>query len=268
MWGRLFNRRALRARVRPSTPPGAVIWAVGDIHGRLDLLEAILPEILADLERTAARRRTLVFLGDHIDRGPDSKGVIERLCRLKADAGVETHFLRGNHEDRMEAFLSDPALGPGWCDQGGRETLMSYGVTPPLLKTDHAAWAAASAALNAALSAEHRGFLESQAPCVSLGNYFFAHAGARPGVALAEQDAQDLMWVRQVFLDHPATFDQVIVHGHTPGETIHADHRRIGVDTGAYATGVLTALRLEDTAREVLQTATLGGAATLSRRPL
>lgn len=269
MLGRLFNRRAGRAPVaQPSTPAGTVIWAVGDIHGRLDLLEAIVPEILADLQRTAAPRRAVVFLGDHIDRGPDSKGVIDRLRRLKAETTIETHVLRGNHENHMEAFLTRPSLGPGWCDHGGRETLMSYGVTPPRLRTDQAAWAAASAALNAAVSAEHRAFLESQAPCVSIGDYFFAHAGARPGAPLADQNPQDLMGVRQVFLDHPDAFEQMIVHGHTPSAAVHADHRRIGLDTGAYATGVLTALRLENTAREILQTAVLGGEVILTRRPM
>jgi len=268
MIGKLFSRRpAAPAARRSSTPPGTVIWAVGDVHGRLDLLEPLVEAVVADLAASTPARKILVFLGDYIDRGPDSRGVIDLLVRLKGRAGIETHFLRGNHEDRMEAFLTQPDLGPGWCDYGGREALMSWGVTPPMLKTDTAAWVAACAALNAAVSDDQRAFLCDQESGLVIGDYFFAHAGARPGVALARQNPQDLMWMRGAFLDHPAPFEQVVVHGHTPSQTVHADHRRIGIDTGGYATGVLTALRLEDEAREVLQTS--GGARiALTRRPL
>ncbi len=235
-------------------PEGVVVWAIGDIHGRLDLLEPLLDVILPDLEHSKATRRCLVFLGDYIDRGPDSKGVIDRLCRLEDQQAFECHFLRGNHEDRMEAFLLDPEVGAGWCEYGGREALRSYRVSPPPMREDAEAWATASRELATTMPARHREFLARQELSVTIAPYFFAHAGARPGVRLDEQDANDLMWLRQPFLEHTAPFDQIVVHGHTPAEAVHADHRRIGIDTGAYATGVLTGLKLQGCTREVAQT--------------
>lgn len=269
MIGKLFQRRPAAPAVRrASTPAETVIWAVGDVHGRLDLLTPLVEAMLADLRAATAERRIIVFLGDYIDRGPNSRGVIDRLIALKAEPGIETHFLRGNHEDRMEAFMGQPDLGPGWCDYGGREALMSWGVTPPMLKTDDDGWVQACQALNAAVTDDQRAFLRDQESGLAIGDYFFAHAGAKPGVPLARQDPQDLMWVRGTFLDHPAPFEQVVVHGHTPSETVHADHRRIGIDTGGYATGVLTGLRLEGESREVLQTSGGGARVALTRRAL
>jgi serine/threonine protein phosphatase 1 len=269
MFAKLFNRRPSAAPRRPAAPPeDTVVWAVGDIHGRLDLLAPLVEAMIADLDRASARRKVMVFLGDYIDRGPDSKGVIDLLVGLRTRGMFELHFLRGNHEDRMEAFLADAAYGPGWCDYGGREALQSYGVTPPFDKTDDAAWTTAHETLNAAVDPAQRAFLDGQAYSVSIGDYFFAHAGAEPGVPLDAQDPQQLMWVRQSFLDHPAPFERMVVHGHTPTEAVHADHRRIGIDTGAYATGVLTGLRLEGETRELLQTAVSGGQVSLDRRPL
>ena len=269
MFSKLFKRRPLEPERRKATAPeGAVAWAVGDIHGRLDLLSPLVEVMIADLAASSASRKLLIFLGDYIDRGPDSKGVIDLLASLRSRGMFELHFLRGNHEDRMEAFLNDPDMGPGWCDYGGREALASYGVSPPFDKTDAAGWAAACEALNSAVDERQRAFLAAQEYSFSLGDYFFAHAGAEPGVPLDQQDPQQLMWVRHAFLNHPDPFERVVVHGHTPTETVHADDRRIGLDTGAYATGVLTALRLEGETRELLQTAATGSQVNLSRRPL
>lgn len=269
MFARLFNRRpAAPVPRRIATPADTVIWAVGDVHGRLDLLSPLVEALIADLDAAETSRKAVVFLGDYIDRGPDSKGVLDLLAGLKDRTGLELHFLRGNHEDRMEAFLADAAYGPGWCDYGGREALQSYGVTPPFDKTDTDGWDAACEDLNAGVSAEQRAFLAGQAYSVSIGDYFFAHAGAEPGLPLDQQDPQQLMWVRQSFLDHPVPFEKMVVHGHTPTEEVHADHRRIGIDTGAYATGILTGLRLEGEARELLQTSVAAGQVSLNRRPL
>ncbi|WP_395942760.1 metallophosphoesterase family protein [Brevundimonas sp.] len=269
MFAKLFTRRPVaRMRRRASTPEDTVAWAVGDIHGRIDLLAPLADAMIADLQASTARRKVLIFLGDYIDRGPDSKGVIDLLAGLRTRGMFELHFLRGNHEDRMEAFLTDPELGPGWCDYGGREALQSYGVNPPFDKTDAAGWAAACQAFNAAVDDHQRAFLAAQEYSFSLGDYFFAHAGAKPGVALDAQDPQQLMWVRQAFLNHPDPFDRVVIHGHTPTEAVHADDRRIGLDTGAYATGVLTALRLEGEDRQLMQTASAAGQVSLSRRSL
>lgn len=256
-------------RARPAcTPPGVVVWAVGDVHGRLDLLNPLLDAIEADAAISPAARKVVVMLGDYVDRGPDSRGVIDRLLRLPHGDGRERRFLRGNHEDRMEAFLSDPELGPGWCDYGGREALRSYGVTPPAMRGDADGWVEAARALNAALGPDHRAFLRDLEYSVEIGDYFFAHAGARPGVALADQSQQDLMWVRNAFLSDPRPFERVVVHGHTPEDVLIADHRRIGVDTGAYATGVLSAVRLEGTTRALIQTAVDGRAVSVRRTSL
>ena len=262
------RRRPKSADEGFSLPAGCVLWAVGDIHGRLDLLEPLLAEMLADLSRSAAERRILVFLGDYIDRGADSAGVIDRLCRLQDQPSLEAHFLRGNHEDRMEAFFDDPSVGPDWCDYGGREALRSYGVTAPTVRSDENGWIECAGAFRKTFPDRHRQFLASQDYSFSIGDYFFAHAGARPGVALADQSSDDLMWIRQDFLADPAVFEKMVVHGHTRSTTVETDHRRIGIDTGAYATGVLTGLRLEGRARSVLQTAKTDGEVTLTRSPL
>ena len=261
----LGRRKSSNAGPTASVPPGTLVWTVGDVHGRLDLLRPLLSAILEDFDRGAETRKVLIFLGDYVDRGPESKGVIDLLCRLADDGPVETIFLRGNHEDRMAAFLEDPGIGPTWCDYGGREALRSYGVTAPADRADKDAWAAASAEFNAAVSDRHRTFLRDLRFSVSVGDYFFVHAGARPGVPLDQQSRHDMMWIRQTFLDDGRAFEKIVVHGHTPTDDIQSDHRRIGLDTGAYATGVLTAVRLEGAERAALQTAMTGSGVELWR---
>jgi serine/threonine protein phosphatase 1 len=240
--------------VAASLPEGVVLFAIGDMHGRPDLLKLLLSAIVDEVD--AARpglRMIVVGLGDYIDRGPGSKEVVELLVQLRGMAGLETHFLRGNHEETLLNFLEDPMVGPDWSSFGGREALASYGIEAPA-RPDPTAWAAAQAAFIAALPPAHRAFFASLESCFSLGGYFFAHAGARPGVALEKQSEADLLWIRGPFLSSNKAFSQVVVHGHSPDVAAHADHRRIGIDTGAYATGVLTALRLEGTSRHLIQT--------------
>lgn len=266
MLSRLLPNRP--ARLASRTPTGCVIWAVGDIHGRSDLADRLIQAIRADLHGSEATRKVVVFLGDMIDRGLDSRGVLNQLSNLAADPGLEVRFVRGNHEDRMEAFLHDPEVGPGWCEYGGRATLASYGVPPPLPSADLSAWAAAAHALGEALPESHRELLASQENSVSIGDYFFAHAGAKPGVALPAQSPYDLMWIRQTFLEHAAPFEQVVVHGHTPAEAVHSDARRIGLDTGAYATNVLSAVRLEGEMRLVMQATGRAGRVGITTAPL
>lgn len=255
MLSKLLKRRtSVRAPESPAVPEGVIVWAVGDIHGRLDLLQPLVAAILADAEASVAERKVVIFLGDYVDRGPDSRGVIRFLADLPADRGVEWRFLKGNHEETMLDFLEDPTVGAQWCEYGGDATLASYGLKMPDLRHKPEAWAHVSADLDHKLTRAERAFLEALETSVTFGDYFFVHAGARPGVALDQQSEEDLLWIRRTFLDSEIEFDRVVVHGHTPTAEVHADRRRLGVDTKAYASGKLTAVRLEGRRVDYLQT--------------
>jgi serine/threonine protein phosphatase 1 len=258
MFGRLFKSSASRPA---EVPPDRVVWAIGDVHGRADLLAPLLETIEADAGPLPTH---LVMLGDYVDRGRDSRGALQLLCDLEARGRVQLTALRGNHEDRMLAFLTEPQIGPSWCDYGGRDALASYKVTSPAGRTDAEGWAETAQALADALPVSHRRLLNGLRSFAEHGDYFFAHAGARPGVPLAEQDAEDLMWIREPFLSDRKPFEKVVVHGHTPVDQPHVDARRINLDTGAYATGVLTALRLERDTRRFVQARAGGGTVRVS----
>lgn len=254
MISRLFKRKPqIRAPRTPTVPEGVVAWAVGDIHGRLDLLEPLVESIMADAAAHPAQRTLVIFLGDYIDRGPQSRGVIGYLGNLPDDQGLEWCFLKGNHEEAMLDFLDDPGAGPAWCEYGGGATLASFGLRPPQMKHRPEAWAHLSADLAHRVTPAERAFLENLELSVSVGDYFFSHAGARPGIGLDDQSARDLMWIRNSFLDSEVEFEKVVVHGHTPSIDAHCDHRRIGVDTKAYETGILTAVRLSGRERALVQ---------------
>lgn len=234
-------------------PDDTVVWAIGDVHGRRDLLHPLIDWILKDQSEWPNQRAVVIFLGDYIDRGPDSRGVIQLLACLPEDQGVEWRFLKGNHEETMLNFLEDPSVGARWCEYGGDATLRSYGLKPPNLKHKAEGWASLSADLRHKVSARERAFLETQELSITVGDYFFSHAGARPGEALDRQSPEDLMWIRRTFLNSEVEFERVVVHGHTPTAEVHADRRRIGIDTRAYESGVLTALRLNGHDRKIVQ---------------
>lgn len=242
----------------PAVPEGTVVWAVGDIHGRMDLLLPLVEAIAGDLHASHAARKVVVFLGDYIDRGPNSRDVVRLLAGLSQAQGVEWRFLKGNHEQAMLEFLEDPSTGARWCEYGGDSTLRSYGLKVPALAHRTEAWNRVAADLRHKVTPREMAFLEGLELSLSVGDYFFAHAGARPGVALDRQAAEDLLWIRRPFLDSPAAFERVVVHGHTPTATVHADRRRVGIDTKAYDSGVLTALRLEREDRTILQSVGAG----------
>jgi serine/threonine protein phosphatase 1 len=247
--------REAKAPARPdaAVPEGAVAYAIGDIHGCADLLAKLLEQIVSEAGERPEDGVSLVGLGDYVDRGADSKGVIDMLLGLSASDGVDCCFLRGNHDQLLLDFLEKPDVGPEWCDFGGRETLICYGAAPPHPRAATEEWAATRDLFRELLPAEHLSFLQDLKPSHQLGDYFFAHAGARPGVPLEEQRVEDLLWIRQPFLKHPDPFEKVVVHGHTPAVNPHLDGRRIGLDTGAYATGVLSAIRLENQDRRLVQ---------------
>jgi diadenosine tetraphosphatase ApaH/serine/threonine PP2A family protein phosphatase len=237
----------------PTLPEGQLLYAVGDIHGRLDLLESLLGLIERDAASRQADWRTLVFLGDYVDRGPDSRGVVERLIN-GLPPGFDTHFLKGNHEAILLDFLEDAWRLDHWLMNGGETTMRSYGVDTERLAHQGAAAEAWRQAFADLLPEPHLRFFRHLQLSVAFGDYLFVHAGVRPGVPLGAQSEADLIWIRGPFLSHAGPFDKIVVHGHTPGSEPVARHNRIGIDTGAVFTGRLTALRLEGDAQEFLQT--------------
>ncbi|MDG2520291.1 metallophosphoesterase family protein [Caulobacter segnis] len=225
---------------------GELVYAVGDIHGRYDLLKLLLEAIVADHRQSGSSQRpVLVFCGDYIDRGPQSAAVLEALVQLQRRTDVQLNALRGNHEQALLDFIDDPVRGAIWVAYGGSQTMVSYGLEPPAPQADAAAYRQARDALLGLMPAAHLRFLESLPLALELGDHYFVHAGVRPGVPLALQDSQDLLWIRKPFIDAKGPFEKVIVHGHSwvDAEPTVCDSR-IGLDTGAYATGVLTAVRL------------------------
>lgn len=230
-------------------PDGLRLYAVGDVHGRLDLLGEMARRIEADLGTLDGRRAETILLGDYVDRGPASAGVVDRLAR--GDWPTPLVALRGNHEDVLLRFLEDAATLDRWRRFGGLETLHSYGA-PIEAARRGAEFEATRAAFAAALPAAHRRFFETTALSATRGDYFFCHAGVRPGVALERQRAEDLLWIRGEFLEHAGDFGKVVVHGHTPAEAPELCANRVNVDTGAYASGLLTALALQDDSRRFL----------------
>ena len=233
-----------RRRRGPSGARGYRAYAVGDIHGRADLLDRLLEAIDEDLRRRPARRTLLVFVGDLIDRGPGSAQVVERL-RTYRRRGVKPVFLLGNHEEVLLRILGgDSSLIANWLQFGGAECLMSYGVNPRDLrgkdKKDEAL-----AIIQQAVPAAHAEFLHSFVDTCRFGDYLFVHAGIRPGVELDQQRQSDLRWIREEFLFDETDHGFVVVHGHTINPEVEERPNRIGIDTGAYRTGVLTALAVE-----------------------
>ncbi|MBL8772751.1 MAG: serine/threonine protein phosphatase [Phenylobacterium sp.] len=245
-------------RRTPSPPStgGRLVYAVGDVHGYAGALERLLADIVRDAEASRpAERPVVVFVGDYVDRGPDSRGAMDLVLAFAGRADVEAAPLRGNHEEAMLRFLDEPAFAPAWIGSWGRETLKSYGVAAPD-PDDVRACAEARARFAAAVPDAHRGFLRGLELSRTIGDYHFVHAGVRPGVALAAQSPRDLMWIRHAFLDCDDDFGKVVVHGHTPAPgRPEVKANRINVDTGVYFTGVLTAVRLEGETRRFLQVA-------------
>ncbi len=237
----------------PKLPEGELLYAVGDIHGRADLLATLLREIEADAANRKAAKKTLVFLGDYVDRGPDSRGVIEMLLN-GLPAGFDAHFLKGNHEALLLDFLDGKAQLDHWLLNGGDATMASYGVDIGRLEATRAAPETWREAFAAVLPKAHLDFFRRLRLQLSAGDYLFVHAGVRPGVPLEAQREDDLIWIRGEFLNAAEPFGKVVVHGHTPVREPVALPNRIAIDTGAVFTGRLTALRLEDGERGFIET--------------
>ena len=248
----LFSRKPGKPPGWPAGSPGKRLYAIGDVHGCLDELTRLIGLIGEDCRAREAKETHIVFLGDLIDRGPDSRGVIDYLRHRPPDF-ARLHFIRGNHEEMMVRCLSGEAsLIPAWLEHGGRSCAISYGVDPALLHesdTDRLEYA-----LLSRIPPEDIRFLSGFADQVRFGDYLLVHAGIRPGVALAEQKGRDLRWIRADFLTSEARHEAMIVHGHTVTESVDCRPNRIGLDTGAYRTGILSALRIEGSETAILST--------------
>ena len=237
----------------PRGVDGYRAYAIGDVHGRLDLLERLLAMVEADIAARSPSKNLVIFLGDLIDRGPESAGVVERL-RTWQPGDAQTVFLCGNHEEVLLRVLDrEPAILADWLRFGGGECLASYGLEPAAIMQMEEP--DALAAVRAAIPAEHRAFLASFADTFRFGDYLFVHAGIRPGIGVAAQSQTDMHWIREPFLDDATDHGFVVVHGHTISEGVEERANRIGVDTGAYRTGRLTAMGVEDCQRWFLDTA-------------
>ncbi|GLK71553.1 metallophosphoesterase family protein [Ancylobacter dichloromethanicus] len=226
-------------------PEGIRIYAIGDIHGCLPLLDKLLQKIENDTARSKPDDRRIIFLGDYVDRGADSKGVIDRLITLQA-ADPRYITLAGNHDMEFLAFLDHPSIDGVFVNSGGNVTARSYGVklNRSKLKTE-ADLEQVHQKLVAAVPSSHVHFLKGLRHAVSFGDYFFCHAGVRPGTSLDRQDPDDLLWMRAPFLDSLMPLEKVVVHGHTISAKPEERINRIGIDTGAYRTGRLTALVID-----------------------
>jgi serine/threonine protein phosphatase 1 len=223
-------------------PDNIRIYAIGDVHGRADLLENTLLRINSDIRNRPIRRPVQVLVGDYIDRGPDSKDVIDLL--LIAKKYGEVVALAGNHEFYLTAFLKNPLFLKEWRNLGGLHTLASYGVRMPPIKSREAENLVAQSLLNL-IPDDHLDFFQRLPSSYCCGDFFFAHAGIRPGIPLEQQSNRDLLNIRQEFLSSTIDFGKVVVHGHTPVEKPDIKTNRINIDTGAYATGHLTCLVIE-----------------------
>ena len=239
--------------VNPAVPVGTTVYAIGDVHGRLDLLHDLEDQIRRHAGADDADRRVLIYVGDYIDRGFDSRGVVDHILD-GPPAGFEQVCLKGNHEDFLLRFLDDAQSGPVWLANGGRETLMSYGVAIPQGTRIYDELGATQHKLELALPAAHLKFFTQLALSHVEGGYLFVHAGVRPGVPIADQSQDDLIWIREEFLADDADHGYLVVHGHTPTQDPELRANRIGIDTGAFATGRLTCLVLSGEAQGFLAT--------------
>jgi len=235
---------------------GRLVYAVGDIHGRNDLLTTMMDLIADDVAGrvlAAGDRPVIVFLGDYIDRGPTSRQVIDQILAICAEGRFEPYCLYGNHEEAMVEFLDQKTGGVGWLTHGGGPTMLSYGVPAPTANAERERWSATRELLRAAVPEAHHTFLRTLKLSVEFGDFLFVHAGLRPGIALADQTERDMLWIRDSFLKSDEDFGKVVVHGHSPTTSPFIGRRRIGLDTGAYASGTLTAIRLDGREPRLLQ---------------
>jgi serine/threonine protein phosphatase 1 len=230
-----------------SLPRSTRVYAVGDIHGRADLLDETIARIDEDLDRRPVKHAIEVYLGDYVDRGPDSKSVVDLLTvRLVQNGAV---CLRGNHEALMEAFLQDPAGFQAWRQLGALQTLASYGISP---RSEAGTIAGLHRSFVKLFPRTHELFLQCLRDSFRCGDFFFVHAGIRPGVPIESQDSSDMLWIRDEFLNSQQDHGVFVVHGHTPVPHPDIHHNRVNIDTGAWRSGTLTCIAIEGSSILVL----------------
>ena len=255
MLNRLLRRKKPARPIDSATiPEGRRVYAIGDVHGRNDLLRILLDKIIEDDAKRGQADSEIIFLGDLVDRGPDSAGVLDTAMQLKADRG-NVRFLMGNHEEVYLAAATGDEKSVRFFNRiGGRETILSYDIT----MKDYAELDMANLAqrIPELFPRRHVDFVASFEDQIIIGDYAFVHAGIRPGVPLSEQRKKDLRWIREDFLSVPDAHEKIIVYGHTIGEDVVETGTRIGIDTGAYYSEKLTALALQGSERWYLDTAT------------
>ncbi len=259
----LFKERPAERRIA-RVPDGERYYVVGDIHGRLDLFDALVEEIEADDARSPAAQTTVVLLGDLIDRGPESAGVIDRARDWGRQRKVR--YIAGNHEEMFLESFEDKEMLRHFVKHGGRETILSYGIKRK--RYNELTIKALQAELHDLIPEEDRLFLNGFEDMVVAGDYVFVHAGLNPRNSLEDQKQADLRWIRERFLKHTEPFSHVVVHGHTIFEGIESTDHRIGIDTGAFRTGRLSALVLEGADRRIIQAVETDGAIALERSDL
>lgn len=251
----LFSRKSSKRPLdNAAVPDGRRVYAIGDVHGRNDLLKNLLEKIIRDDGERGEGASEIIFLGDLVDRGPDSAGVIETAMQIKKDLG-DVRFLLGNHEEVYLSAVTGSEKATRFFNRiGGKETILSYDISAKeYIDMDNAALAAHLPGL---IPASHVEFVKSFEDQIIIGDYAFVHAGIRPGVPLSEQKPKDLRWIREEFLSSKDVHEKVIVYGHTINDEVVEKGNRIGIDTGAYYTEKLTAIGLEGSERWYLDTST------------
>lgn len=235
-----------------NAPAGQRIYAIGDIHGRRDLLDDLLTRIDADDAERGPAQTQIIFLGDLVDRGSDSRGVVERMIQL-SEASDNVRLLKGNHEELLiRVYEGDKRATSLFHRVGGRETMLSYGMS----EADYDAVDLSELAelIPNHVPIAHIDFLKGFDDWIEAGDYLFVHAGVRPGLSIDEQETSDLRWIRREFTEHKGEFSHMVIHGHTITEGVDEQRNRIGIDTGAFATGKLTAIGIEGSERWFLST--------------
>lgn len=262
-FSKLFRREAAR-ETAPSVPAGERYYVVGDIHGRLDLFDALAEAIEQDETDSPAATSHVVLLGDLIDRGPDSAGVIKRARKWRKTR--EVRILAGNHEEMFLESFHDAEVLRHFLKHGGRETILSYGIS----RKDYRKLTLEQLfeRLPQIVPQDDRDFVAGFEDMIEAGDYVFVHAGIDPKLPLNQQRRSDLMWIRERFLRHEGPLPKVVVHGHTIFDQIEGNRYRIGIDTGAFRSGVLTALVLEGTQRRSIQAIEKDGRIKIKRKDL